>query len=45
MDSFLKKPLDKSFTVIPGRLLGGTYPGDRNPHVMERKKKGKLDWK
>ncbi|MFH1115578.1 MAG: hypothetical protein V1792_16845 [Pseudomonadota bacterium] len=45
MDSFLNKPFAKSFTMIPGRLWGGAYPGDRDPYEMQRKIEGLLKCK
>lgn len=41
--SFLKKPFDKSFTVIPGRLWGGAYPGSQDPEEMQRKIDGLIN--
>lgn len=42
MESFLKKPFDRSFTVIPGRLWGGAYPGAKDPVKMQQKIDGLL---
>lgn len=36
-------PFARSYWVIPGKLLGGFYPGDRDPQVAESKLEHLLD--
>ncbi len=36
-------PFPRSYWVIPGKLLAGYYPGDRNKDLMEQKMSGLLD--
>ncbi len=36
-------PFTRSYAVIPGRLLAGFYPGDRDPSVMVGKLEALLD--
>lgn len=36
-------PFARSYWVVPGRLLGGFYPGDRDPAVAEAKLNALLD--
>ena len=36
-------PFDRSYWVVPGRLLAGYYPGDRQEEVMTLKLQGLLD--
>ena len=39
----MTKPFDRSYWVIPGKLLAGTYPGDKDPAEARRKLQGLLD--
>jgi hypothetical protein len=43
MDSIVSVPSNRSYWVIPGRLLAGYYPGDRNKTVMDIKLNALLD--
>lgn len=36
-------PFTRSYSVVPGRLLAGFYPGDRDPSVMRGKLESLLD--
>jgi len=38
-----KTPFDRSYWVIPGKVLAGYYPGDRHKDTMEWKLRGLLD--
>jgi hypothetical protein len=35
-----KIPFERSYRVVPGKLLAGCYPGDINPEEARRKLKG-----
>jgi hypothetical protein len=41
--SFPATPFDRSYWVIPDKLLAGYYPGDRHRDLMELKLQGLLD--
>ena len=40
MTEILKVPFNRSYWVVPGKLLAGGYPGSENPVEEERKLKG-----
>jgi hypothetical protein len=40
MTEILKIPFNRSYWVVPGKLLAGGYPGSENPVEEERKLKG-----
>jgi len=40
MIEILKVPFNRSYWVVPGKLLAGGYPGSENPIEEERKLKG-----
>jgi hypothetical protein len=37
------KPFRRSYSVVPGKLWGGCYPGDKDPEVATQKLNGLLD--
>lgn len=39
----MTKPFPRSYWVIPGELIAGTYPGDKDPAEAKRKIQGLLD--
>ncbi len=43
MSIFTTKPFDRSFTIIPTKLWGGSYPGSRDPEVMDKNLRGLLE--
>jgi hypothetical protein len=36
-------PFDRSYWVVPGKVLAGAYPGSDNPHIAETKLEGLLE--
>ena len=40
MTEILKAPFNRSYWVIPGKLLAGCYPGSEDPMEEERNLKG-----
>ena len=37
------KPFDRSYWVVPGKLLAGCYPGDKNREIAKKKLQGLID--
>ena len=40
MTEILQVPFNRSYWVVPGKLLAGGYPGSEDPVEEERKLKG-----
>ena len=43
MTKLLKVPFNRSYWVVPGKLLAGCYPGSEDPIEEERNLKGLIN--